>query len=481
MRPLILFFYLFAFWACSNNSNTTGTISAAQPQIPAEAPNFSIQIEGIGAGQAAMVGTYAERQFKVDSTTIDAYGFMRFQRDEPYPSGLYYFVLPDKSVLQFLIDVDQTFAMKTSAGDIINSMQVEGSKDNELLYANLKFEAENQPFIQQLSQQLKSTPQSDPRYQQLKKQQDDFVKKRQDHLRDLYKQAPNSFFVKYKQAGQNPELKDIRLPDGSINNSAQVYQYRMDFWNNVDFSHEGLIRTPVIFNKLKRYINELTAQHPDSICQSAKLLMDKVANAPKYAEFFANWIVLNYDPAKTALMDSDAVFVYMIQNYFTYDKAHWADSAEIYSIQLRAHEMAASLVGKKGPDVQAKDPNGTMQSIYAIKSPYVIVYMYNPTCEHCMEQTPKLVSFYRQWKSQGVEVFGIALDTDQEEWKAYIAKNGMDWINVFDPTNKAIYAKYFVDHTPELYVLNPERKIIGKNLKVHQVEEIIRRDQEGRK
>ncbi|HMQ47079.1 MAG TPA: thioredoxin-like domain-containing protein [Saprospiraceae bacterium] len=480
MRPLILILCLISFWACNNSGNANGIIDASRPQIPAEAPDFSIQIEGIGSGQAAMVGTYGERQFKVDSTTIDATGYMHFKRDEPYPSGLYYFVLPDKTVLQFLIDVDQTFTMKTRAGDVINSMQVEGSKDNELLYANLKFEAENQPFIQQLSQQLNSTPSNDPRYQQLKKQQDDFIKKRQTHLQDLYKQAPNSFFVKYKQAGQNPELRDIRLSDGSINNAAQVYHYRMDFWNNVDFSHEGLIGTPVIFNKLKRYINELTAQHPDSICQSAAFLMDKVEKYPKYAEFFANWIVLNYDPAKTSLMDSDAVFVFMIQNYFTYEKAHWADSAEIYSIQLRAHEMASSLIGKKGPDVQAKDPNGKLQSIYAIQSPYIIVYMYNPTCEHCMEQTPKLVNFYRQWKSKGVEVFGIALDTDQDEWKAYIAKNGMDWINVFDPSNKSIYAKYFVDHTPELYVLNPERIIIGKNLKVNQVEEIIRRDQEKR-
>ncbi|NRB62472.1 MAG: DUF5106 domain-containing protein, partial [Saprospiraceae bacterium] len=78
------------------------------------------------------------------------------------------------------------------------------------------------------------------------------------------------------------------------------------------------------------------------------------------------------------------------------------------------------------------------------------------------------------------EVFGIAIDTDNQKWTNYIRQTGMNWINVYDPTNRSIYAKYFVDITPELYVINPERKIIGKNIKVYQIEEIIRRDQASR-
>lgn len=56
----------------------------------------------------------------------------------------------------------------------------------------------------------------------------------------------------------------------------------------------------------------------------------------------------------------------------------------------------------------------------------------------------------------------------------------MTWINVFHPANRAIYAKYFVDNMPEIYVLNSEWTTIGKNLKVNQVEEVTRHDQERR-
>jgi hypothetical protein len=78
-----------------------------------------------------------------------------------------------------------------------------------------------------------------------------------------------------------------------------------------------------------------------------------------------------------------------------------------------------------------------------------------------------------------VDVFAIAIDTDENEWKAYIEKNKMTFTNVFDPTNRSIYAKYYVDVTPEVYVLNKERKIIGKNLKVFQIDTIIERDKNG--
>ncbi|MCB0596647.1 MAG: redoxin domain-containing protein [Lewinellaceae bacterium] len=356
-------------------------------------------------------------------------------------------------------------------------MQVSGSLDNELLYKNLQFEATMQPRFQAVGQKMQGLPPDSPEYQKAKEEQEALLAQRKAHLKEIFDNNPQALFTKFKTAGQNPEVRNILKPNGDTDTTAQVYFYRTEFWDNVDFSDERLLHTPVIFNKLKRYMTELTPQHPDSINQAASFLVDKVLNYPEYYKFFANWITIQYEPTKTSLMDSEAVFVHMIQNYFTYDRAFWSDSAEVYSLQLRANEMAGSLVGHKGPDVQAQGPDGKMHAISDIKAPYVVVYMFNPDCEHCQEQSPKLVQFYKEWKSKGVEVFGIGVDTNKEDWSAYLKKVGMNaWPNVFDPTNKAIYGKYFVDITPEIYVLNPDRTIIAKNLKVHQIAEVIERD-----
>jgi len=45
---------------------------------------------------------------------------------------------------------------------------------------------------------------------------------------------------------------------------------------------------------------------------------------------------------------------------------------------------------------------------------------------------------------------------------------------VYDPTNRSIFKTYYVDNTPELYLLGPDRKIVAKNLKVEQLAQAIR-------
>ena len=454
---------------------------APDPNRKLENPNIEVTIEGLAGGKCSLIGVYTDQFYKVDSAMATG-GKIVFKNSKPYTPGFMYLMLPDqRTTIQMLVDADQTFTMKTKMNDLINSMQVEGSIDNQLLYQTLKYEAAQQPKFDRIANLLRATQSGTPEYEQLKEEQNKLSKERHDYLEKVFTENPNTLFTSFKEAGQNPVLEPVYNKDGSLNNDAFMYQYKRLFWANVNFDDDRLLYTPVISNKLKRYINELTAQNPDSIKSSASFLVDQVLDNKNYLLYFANWIVKNYEPTKTTLMDSEAVYVHMVQNYFTYDRAFWSDSTEIYALQLRAYEMSRSLVGQKGVNVTAADPNGKMRSIYDIKDNYIIVYMWNPDCEHCAEQTPQLVNFYKQWKPKGVEVYAIVVNTEDKEWKDAIKHYKMPWENnVHDPTNKSIYATYFVDNTPEIYVLDPDRTIIAKNLKVDQIQTMIERDMKKR-
>jgi len=465
--------------ASGPDSSTNPAVSNASG--PSESPDIQIQIDGQVPGAASLIGLFTDQQYRLDSATVDASGKVRFQREEPYPAGMIYVLLPGNTSFPLMVDQDQTMTLKTQAGSLIPNMQVSGNIDTELLYENTRYEDAYQARVSPINQQLKGVPETDFSYAGLKKQQDDLVAERKAHLQEVFDKHPNTLFTKFKMAGQNPDLRDIRLPDGSRDIATQTYHYRTEFWDNVDLTDERLLRTPVIINKLKRYITQMTPQHQDSIIKSTDLLVQKVVNQPnsEYFKFFTNWVVLNYEPGKSALMDAEAVMVHIIQQYFTKENAFWASEAEVFAMQQRANEMAASRIGLQAPDVVSTDPSGAKRSIYELTSPYIVVFMYNPTCEHCIEETPQMVRLHRQWKSQGlgVQVFAIAIDTELGEWKGFIAQNGMqDFVNVFDPTNESIYTKYYVDNTPEIYVLNKDRKIIAKNLNPDQVQLVIERD-----
>ncbi len=466
----------------SDNGQNKPPINIEEYKKLCEKPKIEVEVQGLTGGVAYLIGVFTDQNYRADSAIIDPHGRFVFEEDQPYTPGLYYIYLPNKQSIQIIVDKDQQFKLKANLNDLAHSLEVEGSIDNELFVKTSRFEEQWQPRINEVAARLRTLKPGTPEYEKVEQEQWALVDERKAFLEQMAREHPESFFVQFKLAGQNPDIRNIKKPDGTLDTVRYAYLYRIHFWDNVDFSDTRLMYTPVLANKLKRYITQLTPQHPDSINAAASFLVDKTLHNPEIFKYFANWIVLNYDPKKSTLMDAQAVFVHMIQNYFTYDRAFWSDSAEVHALQLRAYEMAASLVGKKGPDVKAPGPDGKLYSIYDIKDPYIIVYMYNPDCEHCAVETPKLVQWYKEWHPKGVEVYAIAVDTDDAKWKAYIKKHNMPWpYNVFDPTNRSIYAKYYVDITPEIYVLNPERIIIGKNLKVDQIATIIERDMAKRK
>lgn len=443
--------------------------------------NIAIQVEGLTGGRANLIGFIGENRYLADTASIDAEGRFVFDNETTYREGVYSVGLPNNRGFQLVLVEDQMdFSMRTVNGQLLESMEVTNSLENTLFYINNKFERENRIRLDSVNRLINEAEEGTDEYEQHVAGRDMLIDERRAHVEFIHEQYPESLFAKFKLAGQNPKIRDVKLEDGSPDRRKQAYHYRNDFWDGVDFSDERLLNTPVIINKLTRYMEELVPQNADSINKYSSLLIDQVLDYPEYFKLFANWVTIKYDPKESQLMDPQAIFVHMIQNYFTYERAFWSDSANIYGLQQRASEMENSLVGGDAPNVRAKGPDGKFYAIDDIDADYIVVYMYNPTCENCKKETPLLVDWYKEWKPKGVEVFAIAIDTDHEEWVNYVQQHNMNWINVFDPTNRSIYATYYVDVTPEIYVINPDRKIIGKNLKTFQIETIINRDKENR-
>lgn len=468
--------------ACSENNSTevnnTQTVSTNSTGPVVESGErhgpmkIDITVEGKSGGPVYMIGMYTDQNYRVDSTSVSSTGSFTFENEEGIPSGLYFVIFPDNKNFQLLIDKDQQFSVKTNSN--LGNVEVKGCLESELFYQVKGIEAPLNNALNAVDSQLKGLKPGDSNYENLKSQKDKLLAERDGKLDDIFNKYPNNLFTKFKRGGKNPNVSFTYDSDGQVDMVKYLWQFRQAYWDGVDFNDARLLRTPVIQNKLKQYIDKWTVQHPDSLKISIDFLMNNAMNSPEYYKYFANWIAMNFEPTETKLMDSQAIYVHMVKNYFTQEKAVWSTPAELQALNQRATEMELSLVGLDAPDVVSTDPQGKKKSIYEMEEDYIVVYMYNPDCEHCQEETPKLKKFYDSWKQNGLGVYAIAIDTDDAKWKEYINKVGIqEWVNVHDPSNKSIYGKYFVDVTPELYLINKERKIIGKNLKTHQILQMI--------
>ncbi len=437
---------------------------------------IDVTIDGLPAGVVRMVGNYGDQNYLADSTMADAKGHFVIRRERPLPAGFYYFLLPGQRSFSILVDRDQRMTVHAQADDINNTIQVSGSINTELLYRNFKFQSAQDPELNQINQVLRSSAPGSPEYVRAKARQVQLVEARKAHLDEIYKAYPDAFFTKFKIAGQNPDWPEFRKPNGDLDTLRNMAYYREHFWDGVDFTDDRLLSTPVIFNKLKRYITELTPQQPDSIIKIADPLVQRVLPYKEYFKFFVNWIGLNYENGKTKVMDGEAVYVHMIETYITPEQAYWDTPENIEKLRKKVWEMEASLMGRKGPDVRAQDVDGVSRSLYDLTAPIIVVFMYSPDCEHCQKQSPEIERIYEHWKDRGVDFFGIGVNTNEADWREFVRKNHFTFTNVFDPTNKAIYAKYYVDITPELYVLNKDRIIVAKNLVAEQLETVFERE-----
>lgn len=465
--------FVFAF---SNAVAFAAPVSATLPGDP-DSTRIEVFIEGLQAGTVRLIGNYGDQNYIADTTVADATGHFVLRRARPLQPGFYYFLLPGQKNFSLLIDKeDQFMTLRAKVADIPGTMQVKGSLNTELLYRNSRFQGAQEPEMNQLSQVLRSNPATSAEYKKAKERQNQMLAERKMHLDTIFREHPNAFFTKFKLAGQNPDWPEFRKPNGDLDTLRNLQHFREHFWDGVDFTDTRMLYTPVIFNKLKRYIVELTPQNPDSIIKVADPLVQRVMPYPEFFKFIVNWIGLNYENGKTKVMDGEAVMVYLIDKYITPENAFWDTPENVGKLRKKVDEMKASLLGRKGPDVRANDINGQPKSIYEMTAPLIVVFMFSPDCEHCQEQAPEIQRIYEKWKDKGVDFYGIAVNTKEDEWKKFVKKNGFTFTNVFDPTNRAIYAKYFVDITPELYILNKDRTIIAKNLAASQLETIFERE-----
>ncbi len=436
-------------------------------------------IEGMPAGKIKLIGAFADQNYLADSTLSDDKGFFEFKRKSPLKPGYFFVILPDYTNIHFLADKEQHFTIRTKKSNLFGAATVEGSIDNDLLYQSFKMQIRHEPMFDSLNKLMSGRNADDPVYKSCKNQISKLVDERNEHLKYVKTEYPNTFYTKFKVAGQNPEIVDVRKPNGDLDTSGQLRLFRTQYWDNVDFRDERLLYTPVIANKLKSYMNDLTLQNPDSLIYQADIIIDKSMVNYEMFKFICNWLLIKYQPSKTSVMDGEAVFVHIIDKYITKELAKWNTEKELADIQKKAFEMKASLLNRKGPDVISTDPFGNTKSIYEMTQPYLIVFMYDTKCEHCQKETPLLRKFIDERKEKDLGVYAIVLNSTENEWKEFMVQNRMqDWTNVRDPTNRSIYAKYFVDITPEIYVLNKDRIIIGKNLKVEQIATIIERDKQ---
>ena len=139
----------------------------------------------------------------------------------------------------------------------------------------------------------------------------------------------------------------------------------------------------------------------------------------------------------------------------------------ITSLLHQLDDMRALSIGQVAPEISLPNPNGELIKLSDLKGKYDLIDFWAAWCRPCREENPNVVRLYNQYKEQGFEVFGVSLDRTKEAWIKAIADDNLTWTHVSDLKyfNSEAAATYQITAIPATYLLDPEGKIIGKDLR----------------
>jgi len=140
----------------------------------------------------------------------------------------------------------------------------------------------------------------------------------------------------------------------------------------------------------------------------------------------------------------------------------------------------AIATGKQFQDFKVLDTAGNPASLSDIagKGKIVLVDFWASWCGYCKRAFPELKRIYAKYASKGFEIFGYSLDRDKNKWKAQIATDTLKWIQFVSDASieKKGEDLYGVTGIPFTVLINKDGKIIGTNLELDEIENILAKE-----
>ena len=148
-------------------------------------------------------------------------------------------------------------------------------------------------------------------------------------------------------------------------------------------------------------------------------------------------------------------------------------------IQTKLGGWKATAVGQMAPDFTLNDINGNPVSLSDFHGQYVYLDFWASWCGACRADNPNVLKAFNELKGQNFTVLGVSVDNNNEtgraRWKKAVEDDGMPWMQLInnDETRDEVANRYGISAVPTTFLLDPQGKIIAKNLRGEKLAELI--------
>jgi thiol-disulfide isomerase/thioredoxin len=457
--------------------------------------DIKVQINGL-ADKQVILGHYLSKSMYPDDTVkIDSKGYGEFKGSKKLPGGMYLIYLPNSRYFDIVMGEDQVFTIETDTIDFLKTMVIKGSDENVIFLDFQKYMALLRVQADSLTQLIKSQSSS--------KEKELFTAKLKEinenriaRIENIKKDHPGLFVSDFLMA-----TLDVIVPtppkdnNGVVKDSAwQYYYYRNHYFDNFNIADPRMLRTPLYEDKIMTFLTKVVPQFPDSLIPQVDYFIEKSRSDSGLFRFMLITL-FNYF-GKSNIMGMDAVQVHIADKYYIHE-SWWSDAKFVADLKDRTEKAKPLLIGAIAPDAELMSippehfksalsdtllrryPHvGTKINLRQVKAKYLVLLFWEADCGHCKIAVPELYKIYEKSLQQfNVKVLAISTlfgEDGKAKWVDFVNEHGLyNWINAWNPYSYDFKLKYDVITTPQIYILDENKKIIAKKISPGQVEEII--------
>jgi peroxiredoxin len=140
----------------------------------------------------------------------------------------------------------------------------------------------------------------------------------------------------------------------------------------------------------------------------------------------------------------------------------------------RLPKLKAVALGAIAPEFAETDTAGKMVSLSSFRGKYVLIDFWASWCGPCRQENPNVVKAFNHFRGKKFTIVGVSLDRPgaQDKWLKAIHNDGLAWTQLSDLKfwDSKAAGLYAVRGIPQNFLLDPDGKIIGKNLRGEDLE-----------
>jgi len=138
-------------------------------------------------------------------------------------------------------------------------------------------------------------------------------------------------------------------------------------------------------------------------------------------------------------------------------------------ISQEKNDKRLSLVGTKYHDFDLITPKNEKRKLsdYVSKTKYVFLDFWSSWCSPCIADIPYLKKVYEKYKSKGLEIISVSLDTSIDSWKKTLQRVDAPWVHLSDLQGipSELTKAYGVYGIPQAFLIDQNGTIIELDLR----------------